>query len=152
MKVLFKTFFLLLLAVSSFAQTGNLPSNISTFSAFRLNPLSINLKMPAGYITSHSPVVAETWTSGTNGAKTSYTPTTTISGDTVKINLTASQINQLAGLGTARLLVKFNGIYRLGADIKISTGLGIPSTTTTNVTLPDLGMININLILRRKKK
>lgn len=145
MKVLFKTFFLLLLAVSSFAQS-NLPSNLSTFNAFRLNPLSINLKMPSGYNSSHLPIVSETWTSGANGAKTSYTPTTTISGDTIKINLTASQINQLAGLGTARLLVKFNGIYRLGADIRISTNIGTPSTTTTTVNLPDLGLVNINLI------
>ncbi len=137
---------LLLSSYTGYSQLSNLPSNISSINLFKDNPATIKIVFPDAY-SIPTPVVSEVFQlNGIQGVKiASITPITTISGDTVKISLTAQQVGRLASLTNVGLYVKFNNVYLLGGLLKVSSGIGAPNNVPYTVTLPSIGVISINL-------
>lgn len=127
------------------AQLSNVPPTIATYTAFRLNPLPISMTFPAGY-TFPDTVRAEVWQiTGNEGSNiASITPTVTMSGHNITMQLTAAQVKKLPK--TSRLYLIFDKEYILGANVVTSLSTGTPSTVPVSVALPSIGTVKINLI------
>lgn len=130
---------LILAAIQSLAQTSNLPSSLGEFTIFRESPAPFTIVMPPGYSIT-SPVV-EVWN---NGIKLSDSTDVTVSGDTIKFTLTKEQIVPLER--NPYVFLKMDGAYVLGAPLKPTIGVGIPSSQTKTVNLPNQSTVRVSVI------
>jgi len=137
----------LLLSLSGYAQLNNLPSDLGTIQAYKENSLDIPIQIDAAW-TIPTPVTAELRDGvGINPPKlTSITPTVTVVGHLVTVKLTAAQMTRLTPGNSYSYRVKFNGVAKLGGIIRPQLGTGTPSTTPYVVSLPDIGVVKIQLI------
>jgi len=147
-----KKYLIALLLLSSYigySQTvSSLPSNLGSLVLFRDNPVTLKAVFPSGYLSSStvsSDVYQITGISGTKIA--SIIPTTSKSGDTIKVSLTTSQVGRLASIsGSIGLFIKINTTYVLGSTITVRVGSGNANTTPFTVNLPEIGIVKINLV------
>jgi len=127
------------------AQLTNVPPTIANYTAFRLNPLTVSMTFPAGYVFPDT-VRAETWLiNGTEGSKiASIVPTITIAGQNITMSLTSAQVQKLPK--TSQLRLVFDKEYILGANVVTTLATGTPSTVPVSISLPSIGAVKINLI------
>lgn len=126
--------------ISALAQTSTLPSSLGTFTVFRESPVPVTIVMPSGYPIA-TPVV-ELWN---NGEKLSDSTVVVVSGDTLKFTFTPEQLVPL--VRDAYMFVKLDGEYTLGAIIKPTISVGVPSAQNRTISLPaSLGIVRVSVI------
>lgn len=150
-----KHFFILifiLISFVSFSQTNNLPPSTGNFTIFKNNPVTFTFNFPDGYAIPGS-VVGETWdTALPTSQKISVTPSTNVVGQSVTITYSSAQLKSLGGISKFLFYLVFNGNnpvtkkYILGGQITLSAALGTNNSNSTQITIPDIGDIKINLL------
>lgn len=138
-------FILYLLSSVCYAQLSNMPTPAPNITAFKQNALNIPIIFEDGFSLPDT-ITAEIWEiNGTDGLRVaSIVPSIEVSGQTVTVKLTKSQVGRLKKNYAFYLLM--DGEYKIGARITTVMGFGVPSSTPLQVSLPDIGLVKINLI------
>lgn len=150
-----KYFFILifsLISFISFSQTNNLPPSTGNFTIFKNNPVTFTFNFPDGYDIPGS-VAGETWdTALPTSQKISVTPSSNVVGQSVTITYSSAQLKSLGSVSKFLFYLVFNSSnpvtkkYILGGQITLSAALGTNNSNSTQITIPDIGDIKINLL------